>query len=77
MPYIEGQFPRDVSLEDNCFTCANEKINYNDIKSIAVYVKESVTNLTYYTGIPTFKDLSSKLRILLLNGYSTVRKFCL
>tara|TARA_X000000950_G_C13714068_1_gene577419 strand:- start:148 stop:750 length:603 start_codon:yes stop_codon:yes gene_type:complete len=68
MAYIEGQFPQDVSLEDNFFTCDNEKIFYNDIKSIAVYVKESVTNLTYYTGIPTFKDLSSNLRILLLNG---------
>ena len=68
MAYIEGQFPQDVSLEDNFFTCGNEKISYNDIKSIAVYVKESVTNLTYYTGIPTFKDLSSNLRILLLNG---------
>tara|TARA_Y100000816_G_scaffold92060_1_gene63633 strand:- start:377 stop:610 length:234 start_codon:yes stop_codon:yes gene_type:complete len=77
MSYIEGQLPQEVSLEDSFFRCANEKISYNDINSIAVYVKESVTNLTYYTGIPTFKDLSSKLRILLLNGYSTVRKFCL
>ena len=68
MSYIKGQFPQDVSLEESFFTCANEKISYNDIKSIAVYVKESVTNLTYYTGIPTFKDLSSNLRILLLNG---------
>ena len=42
MPYIEGQFPQDVSLEDSFFTCANEKIYYNDNKSIAVYVKESV-----------------------------------
>jgi len=68
MSYIKGQFPKDVSLEDSFFTCANEKINYSDIKSIAVYVKEITTNLTYYTGIPTFKDLSSNLRILLLNG---------
>ena len=68
MSYIKGQFPQDVSLEDSFFTCANEKINYSDIKSIAVYVKEITTNLTYYTGIPTFKDLSSNLRILLLNG---------
>ena len=45
MPYIEGQFPQDVSLEDSFFTCSNEKISYNDIKSIAVYVKESVTNV--------------------------------
>ena len=68
MSYIKGQFPQDFSLEDSFFTCANEKINYSDIKSIAVYVKEITTNLTYYTGIPTFKDLSSNLRILLLNG---------
>ena len=67
MSYIKSQFPKDVSLEESFFTCVNEKISYNDIKSIAVYVKESVTNLTYYTGIPTFKDLSSNLRILLLN----------
>ena len=68
MSSVRVNFPQDVSIDDEFIQYGNNKVSYNEVKSIAVYVKQSVTNLTYYTGIPTFKDLSSKVAILLSNG---------
>tara|TARA_B100001059_G_C17593742_1_gene456005 strand:+ start:116 stop:736 length:621 start_codon:yes stop_codon:yes gene_type:complete len=68
MSSVRVNFPQDVSIDDEFIQYGSDKVSYNEVKSIAVYVKQSVTNLTYYTGIPTFKDLSSKVAILLSNG---------
>ncbi len=56
MSSVRVNFPQDVSIDDEFIQYGSDKVSYNEVKSIAVYVKQSVTNLTYYTGIPTFKD---------------------
>ena len=60
-------FPQDISIYEDFIQCGSEKVAYDDIKSIRVSVRESTTNLTAYTGIPTWKDLSSQIGIELIN----------
>ena len=63
-------FPKDASIHKDFVEFGGKKIDYNNIKSIAVYVKQTTTNLTALTGIPTWSNLSSAITIKLIKGNS-------
>ena len=63
-------FPKDASIHEDFVEFGGKKIDYNNIKSIAVYVKQTTTNLTALTGIPTWSNLSSVITIKLIKGNS-------
>ena len=62
------EFPRDITIEANSLQCGNQKVSYDEIKSIRVYVRQTTTNLTAWTGIPTVSDLKSEIGLLLIDG---------
>ena len=63
-------FPKDASIHKDFVEFGKIKIDYNNINSIAVYVKQNTTNLTALTGIPTWSNLSSAITIKLIKGNS-------
>ena len=67
------EFPRDITINADSLQCGNQKVSYDEIKSIRVYVKSTTTQLTAWTGIPTLSDLQSEIGLLLIddNGRET------
>jgi len=61
-------FPEDITIYKDSLQCGNQKVSYDEIKSIRVYVKQTTTNLTAWTGIPTVSDLKSEIGLLLIDG---------
>ena len=61
-------FPKDITISEDSLQCGNQKVSYDEIKSIRVYVKQTTTNLTAWTGIPTVSDLKSAIDLLLIDG---------
>ena len=62
------EFPRDITINANSLQCGDQEVSYDKIKSIRVYVKQTTTNLTAWTGIPTVSDLRSEIGLLLIDG---------
>ena len=61
-------FPKDITISEDSLQCGNQKVSYDEIKSIRVYIKQTTTNLTAWTGIPTVSDLKSAIYLLLIDG---------
>ena len=62
------KFPKDITISKDSLQCGNQKVSYDEIKSIGVYIKQTTTNLTAWTGIPTVSDLKSAIDLLLIDG---------
>ena len=62
------KFPKDITISKDSLQCGNQKVSYDEIKSIGVYIKQTTTNLTAWTGIPTVSDLKSAIFLLLIDG---------
>ena len=62
------KFPKDITISKDSLQCGNQKVSYDEIKSIGVYIKQTTTNLTSWTGIPTVSDLKSAIFLLLIDG---------
>ena len=62
------KFPKDITIYEDSLQCGNQKVSYDEIKSIRVYIKQTTTNLTAWTGIPTVSDLKSEISLLLIDG---------
>jgi len=62
------KFPKDITISKDSLQCGNQKVSYDEIKSIGVYIKQTTTNLTTWTGIPTVSDLKSAIFLLLIDG---------
>ena len=62
------EFPRDITINADSLQCGNQEVSYDKIKSIRVYVKQTTTNLTAWTGIPTVSNLGSEIGLLLVDG---------
>ena len=60
-------FPKDITIYEDSLQCGNQKVSYDEIKSIRVYVRQTTTNLTSWTGIPTVSDLKSQIGLLLID----------
>ena len=61
-------FPKDITISEDSLQCGNQKVSYDEIKSIRVYIEQTTTNLTSWTGIPTVSDLKSEISLLLIDG---------
>ena len=61
-------FPKDITIYEDSLQCGNQKVSYDEIKSIRVYIEQTTTNLTSWTGIPTVSDLKSEISLLLIDG---------
>ena len=61
-------FPKDITIYEDSLQCGNQKVSYDEIKSISVSAKETTTNLTALTGIPTHSDLASSISLFLDTG---------
>ena len=62
------KFPKDITISKDSLQCGNQKVSYDEIKSIGVYIEQTTTNLTAWTGIPTVSDLKSAIFLLLIDG---------
>ena len=62
------KFPKDITISEDSLQCGNQKVSYDEIKSIGVYIEQTTTNLTTWTGIPTVSDLKSAIDLLLIDG---------
>ena len=60
-------FPEDIEINSDSLNCGGEKINFDEIKSIRVYLENTTTNLTAFTGIPTVSGINSSIDIILEN----------
>ena len=61
-------FPKDITIYEDYLQCGRQKVSYDEIISIRVYVRQTTTNLTSMTGIPTHSDLKSEISLLLIGG---------
>ena len=61
-------FPKDITIYEDYLQCGRQKVSYDEIISIRVYVRQTTTNLTSMTGIPTHSDLKSEISLLLIDG---------